>query len=107
MRRNDINDYALPFAAWELRLYLDTHPNDERALAAYRQLCAAQGHCTYACATSDGKTSVPTAANENCSCRENNRQIGNVKNVSGASVWTWIDDPWPWEPEANVIGGNC
>lgn len=34
------NDYALPFATWEVRLYLDTHPGDARALALYQQLCA-------------------------------------------------------------------
>ena len=35
--------YALPFAAWELRLYLHTHPEDGAALAAYTQLCAQAG----------------------------------------------------------------
>lgn len=31
--------WAKPFAAWELRLYLDTHPRDERALYLYEKLC--------------------------------------------------------------------
>ena len=56
------------FAAWELRLYLNTHPYDENALQFYRQLCQ-QNPQSYACAF------VP--------CAENG--------------WKWIDDPWPWE----------
>ena len=72
-----MHEYALPFAAWELRLYLDTHPCDERALAAYRQLCvSAGGKCNYACA-------VPCEGNR----------------------WGWIDSPWPWEYEANETEG--
>jgi len=82
-----MKDYAIPFSAWELRLYLDTHPCDERALAAYRQLCAANpgGKCNYACAVNDGG---------GCSCGTDDK------------VWRWIDDPWPWEPEANCTGGD-
>ena len=32
---------ALGFAAWELRLYLDTHPSDLSALDLYRRNCEA------------------------------------------------------------------
>ena len=70
------HSYALPFAAWELRLYLDTHPDDERALAAFRGLCGDHA-CDYACA-------------------------GTVCRGDG---WCWIDDPWPWEREANETEG--
>lgn len=55
MKHENMNEYALPFAAWDLRLYLDTHPEDECALREYRRLCAmAGGHCNYACHTPDG-----------------------------------------------------
>ena len=72
---NTVSDYAIPFAAWEVRLFLDTHPNDPEALSAYRQLCA-QNLCenNYACLP-DTEYSF--------------------------DAWHWIDDPWPWEPEAN------
>lgn len=61
------------FAAWEIRLYLDTHSNDETALHFYRELC---DQCpSYACAFADG---------------------GN------AGCWSWVDDPWPWELHANL-----
>ncbi len=54
MKHENMNEYALPFAAWELRLYLDTHPEDEAALREYRRLCTMSGgHCNYACHTTD------------------------------------------------------
>ena len=64
---------SLAFAAWEVRLYLDTHPCDERALALYRDLCAQLDGGSYACAFAG------------CSHRG----------------WNWLDDPWPWELGAN------
>ena len=30
--------YGVPFTAWEIRLYLDTHPDDRAALEAFAQL---------------------------------------------------------------------
>ncbi len=151
MKHENINEYALPFAAWDLRLYLDTHPDDECALREYRRLCAmAGGHCNYACHTPDGHVmprAVPydenargNANGNGCGCdtrltransgggnyggnrydggnfrdarAENGGGIGNGCGLScgdsvGASqnVWSWIDGPWPWEPEVN--GGNC
>ena len=77
---NTVSDYAVPFAAWEVRLYLDTHPADQAALAAYRQLCAqCWGEGNYACLSAD-------AYNGDC--------------------WRWIDDPWPWEIGANCPVGT-
>ncbi len=151
MKHENMNEYALPFAAWDLRLYLDTHPEDECALREYRRLCAmAGGHCNYACHTPDGHVMPnggatpcsPTRGNTNgngCGCDTpltranggggnyggNRCDNGNFRtaraenggNVNGCgcgggdnaggsyNVWSWIDSPWPWEPEAN--GGNC
>lgn len=129
MNNEMTKDYATSFAAWELRLYLDTHPYDERAYAAYKQLCSSQG-CTYAC-------NVIGSENKTGSCCEikptpapipmpYNRIPGNFRQNTGCAgqnnaghyptphcheqrerVWHWIDDPWPWEPEANVKGGHC
>ena len=64
---------ALSFAAWEVRLYLNTHPCDERALALYRDLCGQMTKPSYAC------TFAPC----------------------GSRNWSWLDDPWPWELAAN------
>ncbi len=60
------------FSAWEIRLYLDTHPCDEHALQLYHQLCEQCACCNYACAF-----------------------------VDGGNGWNWVDDPWPWEVCAN------
>lgn len=65
------------FSAWEVRLYLNTHPDDECALKLYQQLCQQAPRPNYAC------TFAP--------CMDHGR-------------WTWIDDPWPWECEANGKG---
>lgn len=64
---------AAAFSAWEVRLYLNTHPCDERALALYQQLCRQTPQPNYACTFAS------------CS----------------PTRWTWVDDPWPWECEAN------
>lgn len=77
---NKKQKFSLPFAELELRLYLDTHPDDVRALEAYRQVCEAM-----------------SSYGRNCGCVDSqNRESG----------WTWIDNPWPWEAEANIIEGE-
>ena len=61
------------FAAWEVRLYLDTHPDDMQARALLQQLvgdCCEPNYAT-------------TFLNEEC------------------ARWAWMDDPWPWNFEAN------
>lgn len=86
-KAKNLKMYSLPFVQHELRLYLDTHPDDVRALEAFNQVsnamntngcggCFASGYC----------------------------QNGGSKNRE--SGWTWIDDPWPWEAEANIIEGE-
>lgn len=59
------------FAAWELRLYLNTHPDDKQALALFRKLCEETEDPNYA-------TSF-------------------LKDMDCCSGWNWTDDPWPWE----------
>lgn len=65
---------ASAFAAWEMRLYLNTHPNDESALQMFEQICRQTHQPNYAC------TFAPCVHN---------------------GCWTWIQDPWPWELEEN------
>ena len=61
------------FAAWEVRLYLDTHPDDVQARALLNQLI---GDC---CEPNYATTFLP----EEC------------------ARWAWTDDPWPWNIGAN------
>ena len=58
------------FAAWEMRLYLDTHPSDTIALSLFQQMASSAGEPNYA------STFATTTA---------------------GGRWTWLDDPWPWE----------
>lgn len=71
---------AAKFAAWELHLFLDTHPNNcdaARKLEEYRQ-------------TIDRLT------------REFEEKFGPIgETPQNTSRWAWISDPWPWEEEAN------
>ena len=69
---------TIGFSAWEVRLYLNTHPDDRAALQLYHQLCQQLKGTGYACAF------VP---------------------CNGNARWNWVDDPWPWEFEAN--GGRA
>lgn len=73
--------YETGFAMDDILLYLDTHPEDQRALAYYEETREAwkQARCAY---------------------------IANVGPLAYADVtdtnkWTWIERPWPWE------GGMC
>ena len=71
---------AEAFAAWELRLYLNTHPYDQQALEMFRRFCHRGDRPNYACAFAfdDGSP---------------NR-------------WSWTDAPWPWEFNA-ACENNC
>ena len=62
-------DQQSSFAAWDLRLYLNTHPDDKEALALFRRLCDEAEDPNYATAFLEGK----------------------------GCGWGWTDDPWPWE----------
>ena len=60
---------AEAFAAWELRLYLNTHPCDQQALKLFRQLARKTRQPNYA-----------TSFAQDCD-----------------EGWRWTDAPWPWE----------
>ena len=68
------------FAAWEMRLYLNTHPTDTIALSLFRQMAASAGEPNYASTF--------------------------VTSVEGGR-WTWLDDPWPWEYGASSASGTA
>ena len=67
------------FAMDELRLFLDTHPCDAAALAAYEEL----------------------RARRNVIVKQYERTIGpvNFYDAGGARTWNWLCAPWPWETE--------
>ncbi|MCQ2431777.1 MAG: spore coat protein CotJB [Clostridia bacterium] len=81
--------YAIPFAMWDLRLYLDTHPWDLRAIQAYRQLYAQAGG-------GENYAAVPGVTPLNGGEAEND--------ASCDRRWHWVDGPWPWEYDSK--GGD-
>ncbi len=67
---------ALNFAALELTLYLDTHPDDRGALRQRNEYLAEMKEVM----------------------REYEAKYGPLTTISRAEYpWTWIDEPWPWE----------
>ena len=62
---------AAAFAAWELRLYLNTHPDDAEALKLFRKLCREAEDVNYATTF--------------------------LKDADCTSGWRWVTNPWPWE----------
>lgn len=72
------------FCLDDLLLYLDTHPQDQEALALYQELCAQRREAVqefeanFYPLTKDSENSI-------------------TKNM-----WTWGTAPLPWEAEANV-----
>jgi len=69
---------ALEFTAVDLNLYLDTHPDDQRALMDYN-----------------------SAAQELAMLKDQyQRRYGPLTNYGYAPSqypWAWVNDPWPWE----------
>lgn len=73
---------AANFAMWELHLYLDTHPCDEKA----KELC-----CKYAQKAEKLKS-------------EYESMYGPITS-SGACGEKWTKEPWPWQ-NCCVCGGD-
>ena len=65
------------FAIVELALYLDTHPNDTKALDIYKSLSDKLEDLKEKYEHSYGPLSI--------------------YGVHSNERWTWIDGPWPWE----------
>lgn len=72
---------AADFALVDINLFLDTHPNDKSALDCF---------CKY--------QKVYDSL-----VREYEEKYGALmaKRADTNKGWTWIDNPWPWEMEAN------
>ncbi len=66
------------FAVIELGLYLDTHPNDERALCLHNSYCKTLKELKDKYQKVYGPLSIYYPCNK----------------------WRWLEEPWPWE------GGN-
>lgn len=72
------------FAAWELHIFLDTHPNDCEALRSYQKYCETAAALTQEFERTYGPLRAQAAV--------------------GKERWKWVNDPWPWE---NDRGARC
>ncbi len=71
---------APEFAAFDTQLYLDTHPNDATAMAMFNNY-----RDQYMAAAKEYEAEFGPLMSENAT----------------NGMWKWIDNPWPWEGEAN------
>ena len=69
------------FAAYDLLLYLDTHPNDKKAFRMFREL-------------------VKKFNSARC---EYEKEYGPLEayNAADFEKFAWLDSPWPWERGGN------
>ncbi len=74
------NVSAQQFAAFDTQLYLDTHPYDKTAMMLFNNLQNAYMEAASEYEHAYGPLDSRNAAN---------------------GTWEWINDPWPWEREAN------
>jgi len=68
---------ALDFAAHDLSLYLDTHPEDSEAFELYQELLAL---------AEEGKKRYEKRYGAVLKC-----------DLRQAKSYTWLNDPWPWD----------
>ena len=66
---------CLNFAIIELGLYLDTHPDDEKALCLHRKYCKDYRELTDKYQKVYGPLTIQFPCNK----------------------WRWLEEPWPWE----------
>lgn len=69
------------FAAYDMLLYLDTHPEDKKAFKMFQELV--------------NKTNALKCEFE--------KEFGPLSQFASAmqDSFNWLDNPWPWEKEAN------
>lgn len=72
---------AAQFAAWEMHIYLDTHPQDKQAFQAMQKYRREAEKLR----------------------RDFEEKYGPITPTDTIDdmTFTWINNPWPWEKEAN------
>lgn len=75
------------FALNDITLYLDTHPDDERALAYCQETQSMRKEALNQYSKLYGPLTIDTA------------------DISCSRSWEWVNQPWPWEPQRK--GGCC
>ena len=74
---------ALGFCAYDMLLYLDTHPDDMEAFQLFQQYAAMEKSAKAAYEKRFGPLMKSTAATED--------------------TYRWLQDPWPWNYQQNEV----
>jgi len=82
-------EQAADFAAWEVRLYLNTHPCDRSAQALYRHYCQEYEDCDCQERQGCGYACLCCCDQDDCDCQSGC--------CSQCTRWRWTQEPWPWE----------
>ncbi|HHY32947.1 MAG TPA: spore coat protein CotJB [Firmicutes bacterium] len=77
-RRELLRIMELEFAAIDLNLFLDTHPDDQRALADFNAVAQELQRAKTAYESRYGP-------------------VLNYGQSTSQGTWRWVEDPWPWE----------
>lgn len=82
MEKNDLMKQlqSYRFAAHDLLLYLDTHPEDKKAFEIFKELVCKTKNLIAEYEKNNGPLSAFSAVGES---------------------FNWLNSPWPWEKEAN------
>ena len=72
---------ALGFCAYDMLLYLDTHPEDQKALRYFSDISDRRNQLMAEYAEKYGPLTIDSAA------------------VSSENAWKWSQQPFPWEKE--------
>lgn len=79
-RRELLNHiHTVSFAVDDIRLYLDTHPQDEAALSYFYEY----------------KEKRVKALKEYASCY--GPLTADTMDASSCDRWNWVNEPWPWQ----------
>ena len=70
---------VMSFAAYDMLLYLDTHPDDVKALSFYQEQCSIRKQLLDDYARQFGPLTMDHACN------------------SPSDSWDWVMQPWAWE----------
>ncbi len=81
----------LDFISLDLGLFLNTHPDNREAIDSYNQVITAADAL---------RLKFEEAYGPLCSFRSY---------AADTQKWEWIDNPWPWQKEANIslAGKEC
>ncbi len=77
----------LDFVAVDLQLYLDTHPNDEEIIVKYNEIIEAGDKLRAA-------------------LEDNREPLFSFRSYSNNEYFNWIDNPYPWEKQFNIMLGE-